>query len=156
MIPVEWEWARTTCWWADSILDRHTRRVRRVLLGFTSGSVGDRALMARLRERSLCGHSRDDERDWVVREEEVARLRRLGIHPDSLAGRLRLVLTIGCYGDFRFTRDILSTSMRPDRLELAIEALVDLGADCDCQVFRAVGQLPRGVLWHHPTAHGAQ
>ncbi len=101
------------------------------------------------------GYSRDEERDWVVRQDEVSRLVKLGIHPDSLAGRLRLVLTIGCYGDFRFTRDILSTSLRPDRLELAIEALVDLGAVCDCQVFHAVGQLPRCVLWHHPTRYGA-
>lgn len=86
-----------------------------------------------------------------MRQEEVTRLTKLGIHPDRLAGRLRLVLTIGCYNDFRFTRDILSTGGRHAQLELAIQALIDLGAHCDCEVFRAVGQLPRGVLWHHTT-----
>src|SRR4051794_19890801 len=30
------------------------------------------------------------------------RLSALGIYPEGLAGRLRLVLTIGCYRDFRF------------------------------------------------------
>lgn len=90
----------------------------------------------------------------IVGPEEVARLARLGIRPDGLAGRLRLVLTIGCYGDFRFTRDILSTSARPEQIELAIETLTDLGAHCDCQVFHALGQLPRGLLWHHFTAPG--
>lgn len=91
-----------------------------------------------------------------MRQEDVAKLARLGIRPDGLAGRLRLVLTIGCYGDFRFTRDILSTSARPEQIDLAIEALEDLGARCDCQVFYALGQLPRGLLWHHPAAPGAE
>ncbi len=91
-----------------------------------------------------------------MRQEEVSRLMRLGIHPDRLAGRLRLVLTIGCYGDFRFTRDILSTSGRLEQIEPAIQALLDLGARCDCEVFRAVGQLPRGVLWHHSAAAEAE
>lgn len=89
------------------------------------------------------------------RQEEATRLTRLGVHTDSLAGRLRLVLTVGCYGDFRFTRDILSTSMTQEKIELVIETLGDLGASCDCGVFQAVGQLPRGVLWHHATAPGA-
>jgi len=75
----------------------------------------------------------------------------LGIHPDSLTGRLRLVLSIGCYGDFRFTHDILSSSIQNEQLERAIDILIDLGAHCDCGVFQAVGQLPRAVLWHHPT-----
>jgi hypothetical protein len=30
---------------------------------------------------------------------------------------------------------------------------MDLGARCDCEVFHAVDQLPRGVLWHHPVVH---
>jgi hypothetical protein len=76
-----------------------------------------------------------------MRQEEVDRLTKLGIYPDMLAGRLRLVLTIGCYNDFRFTRDILCSGGRHEQM--------DLGANCDCEVFRAVGQLPRGVLWHH-------
>jgi hypothetical protein len=88
----------------------------------------------------------------IVKQEELAQLMKLGIRPDSLAGRLRLVLTIGCYGDFRFTRDILSTSGKHEQIELAIEALIELGACCDCEVFRAVGQLPRGILWHHSTS----
>ena len=91
-----------------------------------------------------------------MRQEEVSRLVMLGIRPDSLAGRLRLVLIMGCYSDFRFTRDILSSSARPEKIELAIEALEALGAHCDCGVFRALGQLPRGVLWHHPTTPGAE
>ena len=90
-----------------------------------------------------------------MRQEEVARLLKLGIRPDGLAGRLRLVLTIGCYRDFRFTRDILSSSVKYEQMEGAIEALVRLGAHCDCEVFRAVGELPRGVLWHHPTTQEA-
>lgn len=88
--------------------------------------------------------------------DEVGTLAKLGIRADSLAGRLRLVLTIGCYGDFRFTRDILRTSARPEQIELAIEALMDRGARCDCQVFYALGQLPRGLLWHDPTATGGE
>lgn len=94
--------------------------------------------------------------DWIMRQEEVSRLTQLGIHPDRLAGRLRLVLTIGCYGDFRFTRDILGTSSKSEQTGPAIQALVDLGANCDCEVFRALGQLPRGVLWHHSTVPVAE
>jgi hypothetical protein len=90
-----------------------------------------------------------------MRQEEVARLLKLGIRPDGLAGRLRLVLTIGCYRDFRFTRDILSSSVKYEQMDGAIEALVHLGAHCDCEVFRAVGELPRGVLWHHPITQEA-
>ena len=86
-----------------------------------------------------------------MRQEDAARLLKLGIRPDGLAGRLRLVITIGCYGDFRFTRDILGSSAGHDKVDLAIEALMDLGAHCDCEVFRAVDQLPRGVLWHMPS-----
>jgi hypothetical protein len=85
----------------------------------------------------------------IARQDEIARLAKLGISVDSLTGRLRLVLIIGCYGDFRFTRDILNTGAKPEQKELAIEALMDLGAQCDCQVFQALGQLPRGTLWHH-------
>jgi len=85
----------------------------------------------------------------VLRQEELDRLAALGVHSDSLAGRLRLVLTIGCYGDFRFTRDILSTGAAREQTGLAIQALEDLGATCDCQVIQVLGQLPRGVLWHH-------
>lgn len=92
----------------------------------------------------------------IVRQVEMDRLAGLGIRSDGLAGRLRLVLAIGCYGDFRFTRDILSTSARPEQIELAVEALMDLGAHCDCQVFQALGQLPREVLWHHSMAPRAQ
>jgi hypothetical protein len=66
------------------------------------------------------------------------------------------VLTIGCYNDFRFTRDILSTGAASDQVELAIQALEDLGANCDCQVLQALGQPARGVLWHHPPAHEAR
>ncbi len=88
-----------------------------------------------------------------MKQEEVARLTRLGIRPDGLAGRLRLVLAVGCYGDFRFTRDILSSSVRQEQMEQAIEVLVELGAHCDCEVFQAVGQLPRSVLWHHSSVH---
>jgi hypothetical protein len=89
-----------------------------------------------------------------VRQEALNQLFALGIHPASMAGRLRLVLTIGCYGDFRFTRDILSTGAAYERSDLAIQALVELGAHCDCEVLRALGQPPRGVLWHHPTTPG--
>jgi Protein of unknown function (DUF2695) len=113
------------------------------------GSVDAAVLVARSWVRSLRGHGRVEEKARVVRQAELARLMRLGIRPDSLAGRLRLVLPTGCYGDFRFTRDILSTSGRREQTELAIQALVDLGARCDCEVFQAIGQQPRGVLWHH-------
>jgi hypothetical protein len=86
----------------------------------------------------------------VPRQEELGQILALGIHPASLAGRLRLVLTVGCYGDFRFTRDILSTSAARDQLDPAIQALRELGANCDCEVFHAVGQPPLGILWHRP------
>jgi hypothetical protein len=33
---------------------------------------------------------------------------------------------------------------------------MDRGARCDCQVFYALGQLPRGLLWHDPTATGGE
>jgi hypothetical protein len=89
-----------------------------------------------------------------VREEALSQLFALGIHPAMMAGRLRLVLTIGCYGDFRFTRDILSTGAAYEQSDLAIQALAKLGAHCDCEVLRALGQPPRGVLWHHPTTPG--
>jgi len=92
----------------------------------------------------------------VLPPEELARLTALGIHPAGLAGRLRLVLTIGCYNDFRFTRDILKTGGAHEQAEKAIEALRGLGANCDCQVLQALGQPPRGVLWHHPAAHDAR
>jgi hypothetical protein len=122
--------------------------------------VSAAVVMARSWGRLLRGHEhsggRDNEKDRVMRQEEVAQLARLGIHPDRLAGRLRLVLTIGCYGDFRFTRDILSTGVKHKQIELAIQALVALGAHCDCGVFQAVGQLPRGVLGHHLTALRAE
>ena len=62
--------------------------------------------------------------------------------------RLRLVLTIGCYRDFRFTRDILHTSSAREHADEAIKALQELGAHCDCEVLLALRELPRGVLWH--------
>jgi hypothetical protein len=85
----------------------------------------------------------------VLRQGKLEQLARLGIYPDSLAGRLRLVLTIGCYRDFRFTRDILSTGAAREQVDLAIQALESLGASCDCEVLRALGHPPRGLLWHH-------
>jgi hypothetical protein len=27
--------------------------------------------------------------------------------------------------------------------------LIAQGAHCDCEVFQALGESPRGVLWHH-------
>lgn len=81
-------------------------------------------------------------------KETVIRLAKLGIYPDALAGRLRLVLVIGCSGDFRFTRDILSTGAAHERLEEAVQALEGLGAHCDCEVFKAICQLPRGIFRH--------
>ena len=99
--------------------------------------------------RGLGGHKRARNRDRVLRRKELVRLTMLGIHPERLAGRLRLVLTAGCYRDFRFTCDILLTSAMPEQHGLAIEALIELGAHCDCEVFRALGQLPMGVLWHN-------
>jgi hypothetical protein len=100
--------------------------------------------------RSLRANKGSAATGGVLRDEDLARLATLGIYPDRLAGRLRLVLTIGCYRDFRFTRDILSTGDCGDQIDLAIAALIALGAQCDCQVFKAVGQLPRSILWHHP------
>ena len=96
---------------------------------------------------------RRHQREQAFQQVKLNRLALLGIHPDGLAGRLRLVLTIGCYSDFRFTRDILSSSARHEQIEGAVETLIDLGAHCDCEVFQALGQLPRGLLWHHPIAH---
>ena len=84
------------------------------------------------------------------KQEDLGQILALGIHPAGLAGRLRLVLTVGCCGDFRFTRDILSTSAARDQIDLAIQALRELGASCDCEVFHAVGQPPLGILWHRP------
>jgi len=101
------------------------------------------------------GHGDAEEKHRVLRQEELLPLTTLGIRPDALAGRLRLVLTIGCYRDFRFTRDILSSSVVPEQIASVIEALTRLGAHCDCEVFYAIGQLPRGVLWHHSTTPGA-
>lgn len=79
---------------------------------------------------------------------ELARLSALGIHPMDLAGRLRLVLPIGCAHDFTQTRAILSTSAARNQLEAALQALRERGAYCDCAVFQAVGELPRCALWH--------
>ncbi|MBF6611544.1 MAG: DUF2695 domain-containing protein [Chloroflexi bacterium] len=106
--------------------------------------------MSDKRTRAPGGHQRGGPEGRILRQEELDQLAALGIHPDSLAGRLRLVLTIGCYGDFRFTRDILSTGVARQHVASAIQALEELGASCDCEVLQALGQLPRGVLWHHP------
>ena len=102
------------------------------------------------------GSKEAEENHRILRREELVSLSMLGVRPDGLAGRLRLVLTIGCYRDFRFTRDILSSSVAQEQIELAIDALIALGAQCDCEVFHAIGHLPRGVLWHHSTAPEAQ
>src|SRR5437870_2516794 len=66
---------------------------------------------------------RSSQEKLVLRQKELDQLLALGIHPEGLAGRLRLVLTIGCYHDFRFTRDILSTGAAYERADLAIKAL---------------------------------
>src|SRR6266550_5037838 len=102
------------------------------------------------------GPKEAEESHRVLRREKLVPLTMLGVRPDGLAGRLRLVLTIGCYRDFRFTRDILSSSVAQEQIELAIDALIGLGAHCDCEVFHAIGHLPRGVLWHHSTAPEAR
>ena len=96
------------------------------------------------------GDRRRHQRKQALQQLKLQRLELLGIHPDGLAGRLRLVLAVGCYSDFRFTRDILSSGAMQEQTEPAIEALIDLGARCDCEVFEALGQPPRSVLWHHP------
>jgi hypothetical protein len=98
--------------------------------------------------RSSGGRLQNVPEERVLRQQELDRLLAMGIHPPSLAGRLRLVLTIGCYGDFRFTRDILCTGAAREQTDLAIQTLEELGANCDCEVFQAVGQPPLGVLWH--------
>ncbi len=92
---------------------------------------------------------RDAQNKDAMQQRQLRRLALLGIQPDALAGRLRLVMTIGCYGDFRFTRDILGTGEAPNLVDPAIEALEDLGAACDCQVLQVLRQDPRGLLWHH-------
>ncbi len=84
----------------------------------------------------------------VLTSAELTRLVALGINPMELAGRLRLVLPVGCARDFTQTRAILRTSAARDQLEAAIQALIDRGAHCDCAVFRAVGEPPRCALWH--------
>jgi hypothetical protein len=66
----------------------------------------------------------------------------------ELAGRLRLVLPVGCAHDFTQTRAILRTSSSRDQIDAAIQALCDRGAHCDCAVFQAVGEPPRCALWH--------
>ena len=79
---------------------------------------------------------------------ERARLAALGIQPLELAARLRLVLPVGCARDFTQTRAILRTGRGCGEVEAAIQALVERGAHCDCAVFQALGEPPRGVLWH--------
>ncbi|MEA2574970.1 MAG: hypothetical protein QOH93_2268 [Chloroflexia bacterium] len=90
----------------------------------------------------------------VLRQQELGLLAALGIYPDALAGRLRLVLVIGCYADFRFTLDILSSGSVRERRDEAVQALMDLGAHCDCEVFTAIRELPRGIFRHN-RSHGA-
>jgi hypothetical protein len=80
---------------------------------------------------------------------ELARLAALGIRPLDLAARLRLVLPVGCAHDFTQTRVILDTGHARDQVDAAIQALIAQGAHCDCEVFQALGESPRGVLWHH-------
>jgi hypothetical protein len=80
---------------------------------------------------------------------ELARLAALGIRPRDLAARLRLVLPVGCAHDFTQTRAILGTGHARDQVDPAIQALIAQGAHCDCEVFQALGESPRGVLWHH-------
>ena len=73
----------------------------------------------------------------------------LGVRPADLAARLRLVLPVGCARDFTQTRSILRTGSAEDQIEAAIQTLIEHGAHCDCEVFRALGEPPRCVLWHH-------
>jgi hypothetical protein len=113
-----------------------------------------RGVRAEAEQASRRGRGGTGAEERVLRREDLDRLSTLGIHPESLAGRLRLVLTIGCYRDFRFTRDILRTGAAREQVDLAIQALRELGASCDCQVLHAVGQPARGLLWHHPTRPG--
>ena len=81
---------------------------------------------------------------------ELTRLAALGIRPPDLAARLRLVLPVGCAHDFTQTRAILRTGPgAQDQIEAAIQALIEHGAHCDCEVFQALGEPPRCVLWHH-------
>jgi hypothetical protein len=79
---------------------------------------------------------------------EVARLAALGIHPGELTGRLRLVLPVGCARDFTQTRAILRTGSARDQVDAAIQALIARGAHCDCEVFQALNEPPRCLLWH--------
>jgi hypothetical protein len=120
--------------------------------GSRPGTARTRAegVSAEAEQARRSGRGRSGTEERVLRREELDRLSALGIHPEGLAGRLRLVLTIGCYRDFRFTRDILRTGAAREQVDLAIQALKELGASCDCQVLQAVGQPPRGLLWHHP------
>ena len=70
----------------------------------------------------------------------------------TLAGRLRLVLPVGCARDFTQTRAILATGGARHQIDAAIQVLRDRGAACDCEVFAALGEPPRCVLWHHRRA----
>jgi hypothetical protein len=79
---------------------------------------------------------------------EKARLAALGIDPMALAGRLRLVLPIGCARDFTQTRAILLTGGAHVQVDAALQALQERGAQCDCAVFQALGEPPRCLLWH--------
>src|SRR5690349_20699997 len=83
---------------------------------------------------------------------EWARLAALGIRPMELAGRLRLVLLVGCGRDFTQTRALLRTAGKRDQVEAAIQALMEREAHCDCEVFQALGEPPSCVLWHQPAA----
>jgi hypothetical protein len=86
---------------------------------------------------------------------ELARLAALGIRPTELTGRLRLVLPVGCAQDFTATRAILLTGSASARVEGALQALIARGAHCDCEVFAALNEPPRCLLWHqHPRPHG--
>jgi hypothetical protein len=79
----------------------------------------------------------------------------VGILPTVLAGRLRLVLPVGCAHDFTQTRSILQSGATGDQVEAAIAVLTARGAQCDCSVFQALGELPRCVLWHPPPVDDA-